>query len=315
MRIAIFTHYYLSNNYGGNLQAYALCKVLEDLGHEADQVCYLRNTNVKQSMIFRMKKRLKSSIKNATIILYDKNFFKNIDMRKRAICVFNQESIPHTNKVYDDTCISLLNEEYDFFITGSDQVWHPNVLCSGYLLEFCDSPSKKISYAASIATNKIDLQSENRLKKALSSFSHISTREQDSVSLLSEMGIRDCEWVLDPTLLLTSEEWRKTAQPFKIEKDYVLTYFLGDNEQSRQNALEYAKRNGLLLVSLPFLLNSYRKCDRGYGDIQLYAVSPEQLLYLIDHSKAVFTDSFHATVFSILLSTPFLFLKGIRWIR
>lgn len=309
MKIGIFTHYYLSDNYGGNLQAYALCKVLRNIGHETFQICYRREiinrANLFQKFFCFFRYRLKRTI----VSLCERDFYNKICERKKAILEFNQHSVPHSTKIYDDSTLSELNDEFDMFVTGSDQVWHPNVLCSGFLLEFCHDSKKKTSYAASIATTKVDEESKIRIRKALESFSHISVRENDSLKILSDMGICNCEWVLDPTLLLTADDWRTISKPLALTQNYVLTYFLGENEVSRRYATEYATRNNLQLVSLPYLLNQYRKCDKNFGDVQLFAVSPEQLIYLIDHANTVFTDSFHATVFSIIFKKNFYVFK------
>ncbi|MCR5021830.1 MAG: polysaccharide pyruvyl transferase family protein [Ruminococcus sp.] len=309
MKIGIFTHYYLSDNYGGNLQAYALCIVLQQLGYTAEQICYIRNMTSKDSFYKKCILFLRHRIKKYIVRFTNKDFYKNVESRKKAIIEFNRNVVPHSDSIYDESTLYNLNDLYDCFITGSDQVWHPNVLCSGYLLEFCNDSSKKLSYAASIASSDLDIKSKSRLKKALESFSFISVREKDSVQLLSDIGIKNCKWVLDPTLLLNSHEWRRISKPLVIEKEYVLTYFLGDNEVSRRKAAEYAKKNNLQLVSLPYLLNQYRKCDKDFGDVKLFSVSPEQLLYLIDHADCVFTDSFHATVFSLIFQKNFYVFK------
>lgn len=309
MKIGVFTHYYLSDNYGGNLQAYALCKVLNKLGHEALQICYKRDIISRANLFQKCFRFFRYRSKRIIVRICVRDFYNKINDRKKAILVFNQHVIPHSTKVYNETSLSELNDKFDMFITGSDQVWHPNVLCSGFLLEFCQDSKKKTSYAASIANNKVDEESAVRLKKALESFSHISVRENDSLMMLSDIGIHNCEWVLDPTLLLGADEWRTISKPLALTQNYVLTYFLGDNEVSRQKAAEYAERNNLQLVSLPYLLNQYRKCDKNFGDVQLFSVSPEQLLYLIDHADTVFTDSFHATVFSLIFQKNFYVFK------
>lgn len=305
MKIGIFTHYYLSNNYGGNLQAYALCKVLNNLGHNAEQVCYLPWAASNESLLRKIYHKFKYKVKRIIIESKNRTVYRSLKARKKAILGFNINVIPHSDKVYDDQSLSKINGCYDCFITGSDQVWHPDIQCSGYLLEFCNDPSKKIAYAASIASDRIKPEAAERLKKTVATFSHISVRESDSVEVIKSLGYENCEWVLDPTLLLSASEWRSISKPLKIERDYVLTYFLGENEVSRQGAIEYAKKNNLFLVSIPFLLGEYRQCDDNYGDVQLYSVSPEQFLFLVEHADTVFTDSFHAVVFSLIFSKNF----------
>ena len=86
---------------------------------------------------------------------------------------------------------------------------------------------------------------------------------------------------------------------------YLFCYFLGDNENLRKAARQYAAVKGLKLVTLPFLNAAYRKVDDGFGDYQLYDVSPADFLSLIKHASFVLTDSFHAAVFSHLYARPF----------
>ncbi len=308
MKIGIFSHYYHSTNYGGNLQAYALCKVLKDMGYEAEQVCYRR--------IYK-KKVLKKGMMSALVrrayrfLTFPQTCMirKQIMQRNTAILKFNEEMIPHSKKVFIDSELHELNNQYDAFITGSDQVWHPSVLCPGFLLEFVAENKKRISYAASIASTNLDHATITRLKCALNCFHTISVREKDSVELLKANGVPSVEWALDPTLLLDAHDWREISKEYPIKGKYVLTYFLGTSKLSRKYAKRFAKENGLLLVNLPHLLGYYRICDSKYGDMMLYNVSPAQLIYLIDRAECVFTDSFHASVFSIILKTNFYVFK------
>ena len=44
-KVGIITQYYKSINYGGNLQAYALCVALNKMGISAEQLCYSLDSN------------------------------------------------------------------------------------------------------------------------------------------------------------------------------------------------------------------------------------------------------------------------------
>lgn len=292
MKIGIVTHYYKSINYGGNLQAFALCKTLEKLGYEAEQISLDRSKDLSiKSRLKRCVKRiLKPNLRNRS----------NFKIREKAFLGFNQNVIPHSNTVYSEKTIHKSAENYDAFITGSDQVWHPYAVCDAYLLKFAPSTKIKLSYAASIAHNEISDILKIKYQQALADYEAISVRENEAASIISPLTDKNVEVVLDPTLLLTKEEWLAMSHPSKISEKYLFCYFLGDDTNQRQIALEYAKKHSLKIVTLPNLLGKSRKSDENFGDYKLYDVSPQRLIGLINEAECIFTDSFHATVFSLL---------------
>ena len=127
MRVGIITHYYKSENYGGNLQAYALCKVIEGLGHEVEQISLNRAKD--KGIVFSLKRTI-----NKTLRLDIRNV-SNFKKRRKSFLEFNLGKIPHS-KEYSEKTINQSVNEYDAFITGSDQVWHPYAVCNAYLLTF-----------------------------------------------------------------------------------------------------------------------------------------------------------------------------------
>lgn len=292
MKIGILTHYYRSENYGGNLQAYALCKVLKHIGYQAQQISLNRSKT----------KNLKCRV--AEKISYLRNyhgpaFSRKMKHRKSAFREFNDQMIPHS-KVYTEKNIYTCVNQYDAFITGSDQVWHPLACCDAYLLKFVPSEKIKISYAASVATDILSPECRGRYRNAFLDYRAISVREQETVELLQDISPVPVEWTLDPTLLLTKAQWEEIATPYIPTEKYIFCYFLGDDAQQRKIATDFAQKRGLKIVTLPHLLGKHRKCDVDFGDEKLYDVSPKMLLALIREAECVFTDSFHATVFSLI---------------
>ncbi len=301
MKIGIISHYYKSENYGGNLQAFALCIALNKIGYSAEQISFDRRKDLAKSKKAKFfLSGIKKKLKNA-----QGGILRNLNKRSRAISSFNLETVPHSQNVYSSKSIKKCVNEYDAFITGSDQVWHPNAVCDEYLLGFVPSNKIKLSYAASIACKTLSNEVALRYKKAFASFNAISVRENDAAPLIKELYRGDVEWSLDPTLLLDAEDWRTLALPVNVGDNYVFCYFLGNDKESRKLAQEYATQKGLKIVTLPHLLGAFRDCDRNFGDCKLYSVSPQQLISLIDNSKFVFTDSFHITAFSLILNKEF----------
>ncbi len=297
MKVGILTHYYKSENYGGNLQAYALCRFLNDKGYTAEQISY----DVSKDHGFKML--LKKKLRNLWYC-HSIAFAKNRDIRRKSIERFNLGEIPHS-KVYNKNTVAQCGDAYDAFIVGSDQVWHPNAVCDAYLLDFVKEGKTKLSYAASFAVDELTPEQKQRYKKSLASFNGISVREEKAAELLSDITTQKVEWSVDPTLLLSAEQWDEACSPRLVEGDYIFCYFLGEDTLHRKLAEDFAKKNGLKLVTLPHLKGAFRECDSTFGDTQLYSVSPADFISLIKYAKHIFTDSFHASVFSLLYNKDF----------
>lgn len=313
MKVGIVTHYYNSHNYGGNLQAYALCKIINKNGYSAEQISCkveLRHVTKLDRRFTKLDKIkdinfLRGALRSRTIEKFNekvryKKKYENISIRNKAVLKFNKDKIPHSNEVYDEDNICKTLNKYDCFITGSDIVWYP-IHCSPiYMLKFVDDNVPKFSYAASLAVDSLSEEELKAYKKYLKNYQGISVREQNAVDLLKGVSPVNVECVLDPTLLLNKEDWDEICSARLVENKYLFCYFLGDNPNARNVAKEYANKNNLKLVTIPYTTNTYRKCDDGFGDEQLYNVSPSDFISLIKYADCIFTDSFHCCVFSYI---------------
>jgi len=227
---------------------------------------------------------------------------KKFDERLAEFKIF-RDSIPHS-KEFTSATIFECNDIYDVFITGSDQVWNPMYLKSEYFLEFVkDHP--KFSYAASISQNALTEEQEKQFSQRISDFIGVSIREKDNAEQLCKI-YPETKWVLDPTMLLTKDDWKQLAsKSLIIDKKYVFCYFIGNNKKSRSIVKEYAKARGLKIATISHFNNSFSRADAGFGDYRLYKVSPNDWISLIENAECVFTDSFHATVFSNIFEKDF----------
>lgn len=312
-KIGIVTQYYNSTNYGGNLQAYALCAVLDHKGYNAEQICFpfealiQREKGVKalfsRGFCYFFKKvlrRVKYMLVNPIIEPKKKREEQKHQVRKKrtaAFFNFNRNLIPHSREIYNSESIGSCVENYDVFITGSDQVWNFDWYNPSYFLDFVPSSKTKMSYAASVAMPSLTKQQAKIVKNSLQDYKAISVREKSAVKLLEGLSPVEVQTVLDPTLLLTKEEWDKVCSDRVINEDYIFCYFLGDNQQERKIVEEFARLHSLKVVVIPHIVG-IKLIERNFGDERLYDASPEQFLSLIKHAKYVFTDSFHAVVFS-----------------
>ena len=303
-KVSIITHYYKSKNYGGILQSYALCRVINELGYNAEQISYNMFPTKKAGAFSLLYRTMISALGKLDVRKwsYRKKNKRAQDLLKarfESMNSFGEKYIPHTEKVYDEENVDECGANYDAFITGSDQVWNLQWYYPAFFLSFVPSGKRKLSYAASMAMSKPSNEQKALLRENLKDFNAISVREKDSVELLKDIVPAVAEWVLDPTMLLDSKKWDDISSEKEFVKEpYVFCYFLGDDLLQRELAAEFAQHRGLKLVTLPYLNCMYRECDDGFGDIRLYDVGPQDFISLIKHAEYIFTDSFHATVFS-----------------
>lgn len=320
-KVGIITHYYKSQNYGGNLQAYALVKVIEGIGDfDVEQICYdttplvSKKGKITLKKLIRLPKKLLSAITNKKsrkqLILKDSEYAKDFEQRECAFLAFNSQKIKHSQTVYNKFNIDQANGKYDFYITGSDQVWNPKAVHPAYLLDFVKG-AKKLSYAASMACDVLTEKQKKMFKESLKDFSGISVREQKAVEHLQPLTDKCVRCDLDPTLLLKREDWDKVISDDQPTEKYMFCYFLGQDLRPRLLASEYAKKNDLKIVTLPFMQGHFRDCDKDFGDQKLFDVDPLKFVWLIKSATVVFTDSFHAMVFSNLYKKDYvIFARG-----
>ena len=315
-KVGIITHYYNSSNYGGNLQAYALCIALKKIGFEAEQISYpvVDHVHVKPKQLRKGLKKVKhiaktiiaktSEWKDVIYILKNRNkyseFLEKQKEQTKAFYYFNQVVIPHSAKVYDEKSFPDATNEYDAFITGSDQVWNFSWFQPAYFLEGIPSNKKKIAYAASIGSNNLDSDQQEYCSRTLKDFQSISVREKSTAIALSKILDREVVTVVDPTLLLSRNDWDNVCSARIITEPYIFAYFLGNNEIARKTTIDYSKHIGLQIVNIPMNKDKTHYFDENFGDITLFDVSPSDFLSLIKYAEYVFTDSFHATVFSYI---------------
>lgn len=325
-KIGIITHYYNSQNYGGNLQSYALCFYIKKY-HEivVEQISFDFKGYVENyySEEIYSKTPIKLLIKKYGFIkcLYiyvhkELNYIKRIIFKKKyekidynryiSYLTFNKEIIPHSAQIYTPNSIKDYKNEYTHLIAGSDQVW--NVLLryhSAFFLDFSKYGEKLISYAASISMDLLEKTEQELFKKKLSKFHAISVREENAVNMLKPLLSQEIKLVVDPTLLLSKNDWEEICSPRIIENDYIFCYFLGDNKKVRQLVKKYAKELGLKIVSIITSGNMFYIENGKFGDIRLEIVTPQDFISLIKHAEYVFTDSFHGTVFSYIYQKQF----------
>lgn len=306
-RVGILT-IHNSPNYGASLQSYALYKYVSQLpGIECEVIDLHRpyeDGYVKSNRFvpyrgepFSIKKNVKSVLKKILRRESKKVSFYSIGS-KYKFDEFNKGiklSRPYwgINELYaDPPC-------YDVYMTGSDQVWNPTqpYCLEPYFLTFVPQGKKKISYASSIGVTEL-LESEKQdFRRWLSSYDAISVREHQAKDLLASFVNKPITQVADPTFLLDSTFWRNIAVNYQQTEPYILLFTVGFDSNLLQFAMKISNESGLCLIYLNQKLSE--PIDGSYKVVN--DAGPRDFLGLIAQSEMVLTDSYHATVFSLIL--------------
>ncbi|MFA6807900.1 MAG: polysaccharide pyruvyl transferase family protein [Eubacteriales bacterium] len=303
MKVGILT-FYFAKNIGAQLQAFALCQVLKKMGFDVSFVRYEPDYLRAPYSFFRnVKKRygVASMIKQSLLhIAYDSITWCRTT---RHYAKFQKEFIPRSRSHCNSTD-DLLTADYDAFIVGSDQIWNPELTAhqidSVYTLNFSDKSKRKIAYAASFSDKHISKADLDTLISHLCSFDRISVREKNLAQLIEKNSNLDVDVVLDPTLLLSKEDWIKFINPQRLVKEpYVLLYQArGSKDKILKQTERIAYRIGARVIDASGM--NYRVKQNG-----MQYVHPIEFLNLIFNAEMIVTASFHGTALSVILEKPF----------
>jgi hypothetical protein len=304
------------NNFGSMLQAYALLKKMQDLGHDVKIIRYIRKRSLfdKVVLLYRMVqcKETKQKIillKRKISVYKSKYFYNNIKIRSTYVNIFKELYLkPHfcIFRGYDDLKKSSIL--FDVVVVGSDQVWSPLSLYTRFTnLLFVDDLTPKISYASSFGVSTIPKSQLLDTAYYLNRFNDISTREMSGKEIVETISNKKAEVVADPTLLMSSKEWIDFIFDVKIEETqpYIFCYLLGGNKMHRAEILKFQQKTGLKIVTIRHM-DEYLKVDETFGDYAPYNVGPKEFIKYIQNAEYVFTDSFHCTAFSLQFNRKFM---------
>lgn len=316
MKIAILT-LPLITNYGGIMQNYALQTVLKRMGHEVYTI-NLNRARPKMNLAiapYTITKRIIKKVlgrKNG-IIFQERKINKDKIIVEQYIKRFIDKHIYLTQPYYTKKDLSEIdNENYDAIIVGSDQVWripyaYPDI--ETYFLDFIKNKhTKKIAYSASFGTDEIEF-SDKQIKKCgdfIKEFETVTVREDSGLDLINKTYRWICKnppvHTLDPTMLLTKEDYISISSEYINQSDGDLFYYILDMTEDKQKMIEEISKN---LGYKPFTIKS--KSSNWYDDPYDRIVPPIELwLQAFHKAKYIFTDSFHGCVFSIIFNKDFI---------
>lgn len=300
MDIKVITRH-APSNYGSLLQSIATITILERLGHTCEIIDYIRDDE--------------HGLKAVTTSLNGKQGWNGNPLKKLAYIALRypeekkaelkfsrmrKKYLKLTGRCRTHEDLRLLDA--DVFMTGSDQVWGPTLngqYDEAYFLSFVTG-KPRTAYAASFGRTDFTPQILAEYKKLLSTYLGIAVRENSAVDLLTQMGISCAGQVLDPTLLLTGEEWSKRIKR-NMEGKYVLVYQLHNNPVLTDYALRFARHTGLPLYRISPTFHQIRR-----GGKFVYLPDLDEFLSYIKNCTYFLTDSFHGTAFALNFNKQFI---------
>lgn len=296
-----------SHNHGSMLQAYATQQAIKKLGYESEIINFRMKSQKDYYALYQTKYGAMRFFRGLFLLPIHKaradRFLKFESFLNKRYILSGKEL-----STYDD--LESVSNKYDCYLSGSDQIWSsliPELVGSSidysgvYFLNFVNKGKHKISYASSIGESKLeDLQNK---KEYLKDYDSLSTREEKGSLIIENLVHKKVETVIDPTLLLTKDDWRKISGERIVNERYILLYTL----QGIRTGIKWAKQlkkisemlNTKVVAVSPFFPIVYP------GIKTLVNVGPEDFINLIDNADLVFTDSFHGTAFSINLGKQF----------
>lgn len=314
MKVGILT-FHAAHNYGSMLQNYALQHILKELGYEPETI-NLRTSIQKELYDFFMPSWRMRDKKHIVRKLMFYPWKKSLEEKKKKFEDFLYKEIQLSPEVGEYKDIKKL-PLYDAYIIGSDQCWNIDAddFDWSYFLDFVPNGVTRLSYAISMgpdpyASLDAHKQLAGKIACELEKFKGVSVRDGDTKSIVEQVTNSrvKAEIHVDPTLLLTKEDWEKRMNHEKIvQEPYIFFYNPYWIDDVFEQANELGKITGLrVVVSLPNVIGLVR-----YPQFKnVFAVGPWEFLNLVKNATYVVGRSFHLIAFSIIFQKKFIAIDG-----
>lgn len=314
MKVGILT-LPLWHNYGGILQAYALRRAVEELGHQAILMDVKRDPLSKRKKAINQTKRW---VKAKILYKLNRPYYPNEKEVKRISAntrAFVENNITPSSRHIKLSAVPKFAKRLDAIVVGSDQVWRPEY-CPDlklYFLGFANKRLKKISYAASLGTDdwRFNAKETSRFGKLIKKFDAVSVREESAIELIKNHMDVTARQLCDPTMLFDAKDYLKAADISADAKSGgrgIFCYVL-DPKEPRMQGLDNI---GAQLNSEPFYIMPKvfdKAYTKSYDEYVFAAV--EKWVQALQECDYVITDSFHGCVFSIIFNKPFIAVANV----
>lgn len=303
MKLGLLT-FHTAANYGAALQAYAFEKFLNDKGYDCEYINYVNASRAHEySMTWHIYDCLKrGKLTSAAAYLAGCPF---MTLRKMRFDRFYKRYLRQTERVYHNSKeAEELNDSYDYFVVGSDQVWNP--VCNGddaaFLLDFVKDSKKRISYSPSFGMTEVDDAHKEVFRENLKLFAHIGVRETVGQKIVKELIGRESALCLDPVLLLTKDQWNDIMPQKNTNERFIFSYTNRDSQTK-----DFFNTGYKLDGRKHYVLSRYTKPgDFVNSKVRVkYCMSPQEFLWVVNNADMVVSASFHCIAMSIILNRQF----------
>ena len=297
MKIGVMTIHNIKN-YGSLLQAYAAVTILTRLRHVVEVIDFSmtpKNMSIVGKLLWGGNR----------VALWIFGIHHQVKVADAEFKSFMVKNIPLSPCFAGKQALTKLSKTYDCVVAGSDQIWHPRCIDTdlSFLLNFVSPPLKKISFSSSFGVKNLSEKQSKIYARELKTFDAISVREKSAQELVRILTGRNAFVILDPTLLLSGDEWRKLASTACESIPYILIYGSMSNKGSimEKVALRIQKRTGWRILRIHG--KAYHVFSRKVK--YLFNVGPCDFLSLFQNASLVLANSFHGTAFAINFNRPF----------
>lgn len=283
-----------AENYGANLQAYALKEVLKEMDTNPSFINYEDKHILKDYKLIRT-----NSLKSFFSSLW---YMPRNLKRKKSFKSFCDTYLDgNTKKYYTKEDIEKDVDKNTVLVAGSDQIFNPELtggLSDVYTLNFKKEYTNKIIYGASVGNDELLEANKEDFKAKLKDLEYISVREENIANSLEKMLNKKVEKVLDPTLLLEKDKWEELIKKEKTidlnREKYILVYTLFENPEITKIADYLSNKTGLKVIH-------FRKYNTYKNElISMYSKGPADFVNAFKNAEYIVTNSFHGLVFSII---------------
>ncbi len=300
------------NNYGAELQAFALHHKLKLMGYDNEIINYLYYKNPEYIAELKSKPLIKTAIKNKLKDVALKwldwysafRYPKLAIVRKQRFDDFHKKytALSKPYRSYSQLYDSKL--AYETFMVGSDQVWNPNngTNLAPYFLTFAPENANKVSYASSFGVGNIEQMYYPQYKEWLNNLTHVSNRETSGLAIIKKITGRNATHVVDPTLLLSKKEWEDIMVPYQSKEPYILFFIFKKNSFAENLAYKIQAKTGYKIIRV---CKNEMPLESDDKILNIRDFGPAEFLGLYSSASIVLTTSFHGSVFSLLFEKPF----------
>ncbi len=292
MSVAVIT-YTSAQNWGGQLQAYGLLAYLRSQGIACDLINYRKLDD----RLFRPKREITDVIASAVRIFANRK-------RVQRFRDFRRDFLGLAAPVFpDENALAALNDAYDVFLTGSDQLWNCETeINRAFYLAFTQTEKRRVAYAPSFGSSHIPEQFEQEVAQLLGRYEALSVREKSGAALIRRLTGRSVPVLPDPVFLLSAQEWLQHMNVRPQQEKYLFVYATEHHSMLVDAVRRFQReRPGVQIVS-PYAIPGVRvKLVKDIG--------PREFVSWLAGADFVIASSFHAVAFALIFDKPFAAVK------